>query len=401
MPRQSGRGTGSLATEAIPVVFVTTVFEGADTGPGTYARYLWREFRDDPEINFHIVAPASHEVHPNLHLAGQCGGSLGLYRRVQELAEKVAQSLGPTTIVHGNSAHGMGRFVGYQGSLILQINDYDVATLRGRVLETIRARGGRRLAALAWRRYQEQRVVGRASLLVCNSEFTADAVRTAYAVPSDKIRVVHKAVDTTHFRRPDSLPGDPRPARHTGTRLIFIGADWHRKGLDTLLEAMALMARKVPGLSLAVIGPDRDDVALESLIASLGLQENVDVLGRIPTDLVALHLWHSDIFVLPSRREALGVAVLEAMAAGVPVVAASVGGIPEILRPETEGLLVPPDQPLALAESLVRLLGHADLRSRFVAAGWERSQEFQVRAMALAIKAIYRSLAPPGGELAA
>jgi hypothetical protein len=73
-----------LGASPVRVVFVTTVFEGTDTGPGTYARYLWRAFRDDPDLEFHLVAPEVAETHPRLHASGKGSGPLALYRRVQE-----------------------------------------------------------------------------------------------------------------------------------------------------------------------------------------------------------------------------------------------------------------------------------------------------------------------------
>ena len=83
--------------------------------------------------------------------------------------------------------------------------------------------------------------------------------------------------------------------------------------------------------------------AIRALLQGAGVAERVYLLGRRTRTEVAALLWHSDVLVLPSRREALGVAVLEGMAASLPVVASRAGGIPEILRPGVEGLLVEPE----------------------------------------------------------
>jgi glycosyltransferase involved in cell wall biosynthesis len=382
-----------LAPSPVRVVFVTTVFEGTDTGPGTYARYLWNTFRDDPDLEFHLVAPEVAERHPHLHASGLGSGPLDLYRRVQKTGLRVASGLGPGTIVHGNAAHSMGRFVGYPGSLLVQVNDYDVATFPERALAILRQRGVRRLLGSAWRYWNERRVLRHAALAICNSNFTAAAIRRAYGVCEERTRVIHKAVDTSGFRRPAGFLSDRAEQAPGERRLLFVGADWRRKGLDLLLKALADLASEFPGAVLTVIGPDRNDPALLQEVAGRGLQDRVAILGRLGPDQVARRLWNADVFVLPSRREALGVAVLEAMAAGVPVVATSVGGIPEILRPGKDGILVEPDDPKALAAELRRVLQDSDLRSRLALSGPARATEFSVQAMVRAIKGSYLSVA--------
>ena len=108
--QETATGGRTLLKLVAAVVFVTTVFEGVDTGPGIYAHYLWRAFRDDPEVEFHVVAPEFAERHPRLHAAGTGTGSLDLYRRVQDKAMEVAAAEARRTILHGNSTHGMGRW---------------------------------------------------------------------------------------------------------------------------------------------------------------------------------------------------------------------------------------------------------------------------------------------------
>lgn len=385
------------AREPVRVVFVTTVFEGVDTGPAAYAQYLWAAFGNDPDLEFHVVAPAFRHEHPCLHASGSGGGSLALYARVQRRAREVAGRLGIGTVVHGNSTHSMGRFVGYNGPWMVQVNDYETALFPKRVADIYRQHGVRRLLSFAWRYRHERRVLGSASLAVCNSEYTAETVRAAYGLDPGRLRVIHKAVDTETFRRPARLPPDPRPHRARGARLVFVGSDWQRKGLDVLLEALEAVARVVPEVSLAVIGPDPGEPALRNLLSTRRLADRVDLVGRASREAVACHLWHSDVFVLPTRREALGVAVLEALAAGLPVVAADAGGIPEIVRSGREGLLVPPERAGDLSSALRGLLADPVIRTAMAGAGRRRAEEFSVQVMVRALKETYRSLARTSG----
>jgi glycosyltransferase involved in cell wall biosynthesis len=382
------------------VVFVTTVFEGVDTGPGIFANYLWRAFRDDPDLEFHVVAPEFSASHPRLHAAGHGSGSLDLYRRVQDKALEVVGMCAGPTILHGNSTHGMSRLAGYGGPLIVQVNDYETATFPAAALALLREAGPRKVLSTAWRYRQESRVLRHASLALCNSEYTARIVSAHYRLNPDRVRVLHKAVDTSHFRRPDRLPPDPAPDRPAGGRMVFVGSDWKRKGLDVLIQATALLVSRYPALSLVVIGPDAYDRELLETVRQSGIEGCVKLVGRAPRDMLAQYLWHSDFFVLPSRREALGVAVLEGMAAGLPVIATAVGGIPEILRDGSEGRLVPADHVEALSGAIGEVLSDADRRLRMRSAAVLRAEEFSVRTMTARLKACYADVLQPAGRSA-
>jgi glycosyltransferase involved in cell wall biosynthesis len=259
----------------------------------------------------------------------------------------------------------------------------------------LREAGPRKVLSSAWRYRQESRVLRRASLALCNSEYTADIVGAHYRLGADRVRVLHKAVDTRDLGRPERLPPDPAPDRPAGGRMVFVGTDWKRKGLDVLIQATARLAARDPALSLVVIGPDASDPELFAAIRQAGIERCVKLVGRAPRELLARYLWHSDLFVLPSRREALGVAVLEGMAASLPVVATTVGGIPEIVRDGSEGRLVPADHVEALSGAIEELLGDTDLRLRMRSAAVRRAEEFGLDAMISRLRASYASVLYP------
>jgi glycosyltransferase involved in cell wall biosynthesis len=252
---------------------------------------------------------------------------------------------------------------------------------------------------LAWRRWQEQRVLKHATLAVCNSSYTANVIRHEYGLPEGKTTVIYKAVDTTGFEPPASLPPNPLPGTVKGRRLLFVGTDWHTKGLDVLLRAVAQLKSFMPDLCVAVVGPAKEDVQLNSIIKNLGLRSHVKLVGRLPSYEVARYLWHSDVLVLPSRREALGVAVLEAMAAGVPVVATNVGGIPELVCTPEQGALVAPEDPVSLARAVKNILDSPGRQAAARVAGPQRADQFAVDSMVQKIRLLYRSLAGARGPV--
>jgi glycosyltransferase involved in cell wall biosynthesis len=158
----------------------------------------------------------------------------------------------------------------------------------------------------------------------------------------------------------------------------------HEKGHRTLLEAWPRVLARAPGAYLLVVGEGHLRPELERLAADLGIASRVVFVGRrddIPAVTAAL-----DVAVLPSYREAQGIVVLEAMALSRPIVATRVGGIPEMIEDGVSGLLVPPHDPVAMADAIARLLldhpladtiarrGHDVVHDRF-------SVEFMVRAI--------------------
>jgi teichuronic acid biosynthesis glycosyltransferase TuaC len=203
------------------------------------------------------------------------------------------------------------------------------------------------------------------------------AAAESHGRPRRPIAVVPNGADTSVF-----FPRDPAEAR---TRLglpaderivTYVGKLVERKGVDTLVEAMGLLARRPGGAPLLVaagIGEMRG--ALEARARELGLGERVRFVGKVAHDDVALWMAAGDVFVLPSLSEGLPTVVCEAMACARPVVATAVDGTPEIVREGETGFLVPPREPRALADALARVLDDPELGARLSAAALEIALE--------------------------
>ena len=163
--------------------------------------------------------------------------------------------------------------------------------------------------------------------------------------------------------------------------ILGIGRLVPKKGHDVLIEAVRLLRRRNVAARLEVVGegPLRGD--LEGQIAAAGLTGDIDLLGARPHDEVLNLLRRSTIFALPSTiaadgdRDALPTVITEAMALGTPVVSTAVSGIPEQVDTGRTGLLVPPDDPAALADALELLLSQPELRRRLAIAGRERAAD--------------------------
>jgi glycosyltransferase involved in cell wall biosynthesis len=163
----------------------------------------------------------------------------------------------------------------------------------------------------------------------------------------------------------------------------FLGRLTREKGVDVLEAAFRQLRRRHPDIRLAVWGEGPLRRRLGRVPGSL--------LGG-PTDDVASALAAVDVVAVPSRREGLGLAALEALALGRPVVASAVGGLPEVVRHGAWGWLVPPGDPGALARALADLLGDAAVRRRMGEAGRAFAAGFPAEGLAAAVVRAYRDL---------
>lgn len=248
-------------------------------------------------------------------------------------------------------------------------------------------RGGRARRALMLR---AERALGRrsAAIVACAQDERRAAVEDRIA-PPERVQAILYGVEPQ-----GDAPPDPRLAefRGPGPLLGFVAGLREQKGLPTLLDALELLARDGAAVRFAIVGngPLREEV--ERRIADGPLAATTllaPFAGRVEPYLASL-----DAFVLPSLWEGMPIAVLEAMAMGVPVVASAVDGTPEAISHGRTGLLVPPRDPPALAGALRRLASDASERARMGAAAQADARaRFTVPRMVDEIEALYLRVA--------
>ena len=200
-----------------------------------------------------------------------------------------------------------------------------------------------------------------AGRVIAVSQAVAESLRRNGVIESSKITVVHNGIDIDRFDR----------SRTRSNELpILVGTVGHLapiKGQDVFVRAAALISARRPSVHFVVIGEDKSPQmsyrrSLENLIAELGVSEIVTMPGwrdDMPAVLSSLTL-----FVSAARSEPFGLAIVEAMAAGLPVVAAASEGALEIIEDGISGKLVPADDPEALAQAINDLLDDPHERSR-------------------------------------
>ncbi len=217
----------------------------------------------------------------------------------------------------------------------------------------------------------------------------------AGGVARERTSLIPSSIDPDELK-PSASREDVRAELGAGegdVLLLVLASLVRRKGVDVLLEALAKLGEPRPRLAIAGDGSER--ASLERQATELGLASSVTFLGHRDDKADLLHA--CDVFVLPSRREGLGVAALEAMACGRPVVATDVGGLAEAVRDGRTGLVVPPEDPAALAGALERLSRNADARAAMGAEGPKRVGEgYLAPQMVASYEALYRRVLDGG-----
>jgi glycosyltransferase involved in cell wall biosynthesis len=171
--------------------------------------------------------------------------------------------------------------------------------------------------------------------------------------------------------------------------VLFAGRDMFRKGFPLAVKALRSILRQKPGARLRVLGDEYFHTRAAGRLLSIGTA--VEFLPSQSPDELARHFREASVLVLPSRQEAFGIVLVEAMAAGLPVVAARTGGIPEAVEDDMSGLLHRPGDAADLADKILSVLDDHGLRHKLVKGGLERSKRFSLSAMKESLEQAYYS----------
>lgn len=234
-------------------------------------------------------------------------------------------------------------------------------------------------------RVLERALAPRTDAIVCVSEAERQAALENRVAPAAKLRVIRSGAECPTGLAPD-------------TELEAFAADYplvacltalrEQKTVHVFLEAATLVLQRRPTARLAVVGDGPLKPDLEQRARELGIAEQVRFFAFSHPS--ARQLASLDVYVLPSAWEAFPIAILEAMACGVPQIVTDVGGNSEAVVHGETGLVCPPNQPRALAEAIVTLLDNDGLRARMSTASRARHRRlFRLETMVARIAALY------------
>jgi alpha-maltose-1-phosphate synthase len=360
-------------------------------GAGVHVTYLARELSSLVELTVHCEGadrPGAVAHRPWDHLGG-ANQALG----VVSTDLSMAAAAGSADLVHSHTWYA--NLGGHLASLLHGVPH--VMTVHS--LEPLRPWKAEQLgggyAVSSW--CERVAVESAAAVIAVSDGMRADVLDTYPAVQPSRVHVIRNGIDTTEYAADPETDVLERyavdPARPA---VIFVGRITRQKGVPVLLRAAASLDRAAQ-LVLCAGQPDTPELAaeVEGLVADLRAARSgvIWIPEMLPKRAVIQLLSHATVFACPSLYEPLGIVNLEAMACGTAVVASAVGGIPEVVSDGKTGLLVPPDDPGALAVALNALVGDADTAARMGSAGRERAvAEFGWRAVAAQTTALYAEL---------
>lgn len=246
------------------------------------------------------------------------------------------------------------------------------------------------------RKWIAPRIAAADAVLFC-SEFFANLTRRAWPQHAGKCRVIYNGVRIEEFEQAVAAPVTKK-----GPRLMFAGRISPDKGCHVLVEAFNRVVERYPDAELKLVGPEAvlprsfaidisDDPMVRALsrfydgspyqthlerLASPAALRQMQITGAVPRDQLVSLFRETDVYVMPSIYfEGFGIPIVEAAACRVPTVCSNRGGMPEVVVDNETGLLVPPNDPDALATAILRLMDDPQLRQRMGGAAHRRTAQ--------------------------
>jgi len=253
----------------------------------------------------------------------------------------------------------------------------------------------------------EKDVLRRADRIVAATPAELAQLQWLYQADTRKIVIIPPGVDISRFY---PIPADEAKevigVPPCENMLLYVGRIEPLKGIDVLIEALALLQAQNMTVCLVVIGGDPESAAqtrnadnaemerLQAMCQQAGLKNLVTFLGKRSQDSLPYYYSAAEAVVVPSHYESFGMVALEAMACGTPVVASQVGGLAFLVQDGVTGYTVPVDDPQALAVRLADLLQDHGLRSRLGAQAVEIAHQYAWENIAARMIQLYRKLVP-------
>ncbi|NQX82851.1 MAG: glycosyltransferase family 4 protein [Flavobacteriaceae bacterium] len=223
--------------------------------------------------------------------------------------------------------------------------------------------------------------------IVCISKGVSDVLEQSKLVD---IEIIHSRIDIHKFENSKAISKEKIGIPNDSFVLGIVGAFTWGKGYDTLIEIMCGLKDKYSNIHLVSLGDGKlfDKIKVE--ITKRGLQKNFHLLGH--KNNVGDYLKMFDVFILPAKSEGLGTSILDAQSVSLPVIASNVGGIPEIVKHNSNGLLIESGDYKGFTDAIIELYSDEKLRNRLSEQGVKDVVKFHYKEMAREYDELYKRL---------
>ena len=211
----------------------------------------------------------------------------------------------------------------------------------------------------------------------------------------DKIELIKMGVDIKKFKKAEPHKFRAKFEIDTNPLILFCGYKNYEKGAIHLLQSIKYVIKKIPNAIYLFIGPSTKAFNLVKKALDAELKQHIINIGVVPYDNIKIKINSfaaADVYAMPSRSDAYGIAFLEAFACKKPVIGANIGATPEVIRDNIDGLLVPFGNPKILANAIIKLLKNPELRDKFGENGYEKIKNQTWESVSTSIERIYKKL---------
>lgn len=344
------------------ICFVTSHYGVTKNGPGTFADNFVKMCIKDERFNLTLISSDSDRAKygENLyHIKANSlfGSTFSTAFKIKKLLKRLDREYNFDAVYFNTFRLGLFS-TNFNKPLYNNLNDYYFAVKhKNQSIQRV-------IYNKFWTHFYEK-ILKSAKTNFVNSNYTLEKILSAFNFNRERFKITFKGIDTNKFSY-KYCEIDKK------LNLLFVGSDYNRKGLDIIIEALATLKDQI-NFNLKIVGYDKNQHEnYKKKIEDLGLKESIELLGKRTRDEIVEYHKDAHIYLLPSRREALGVSVIEAAASGTTVIAANCGGIPEIIEGDREGIILKNPTPEDLAKGIIKLYDDPALRKNLTEAAREK-----------------------------
>lgn len=232
-------------------------------------------------------------------------------------------------------------------------------------------------------------------ILTCSNLESKYIIKRSGIRDKSKIQRIKMGVDIKKFEKADPTKFRRKFGIYSRPMVLFCGYKNYEKGAIDLLKSIKYVSKEIPDINYTFIGPSTKGFNIVKQNLSKELRDKILNFGVVPYDNIKVKINSfaaTDIYAMPSRSDAYGIAFLEAFACKKPVIGAKVGATPEIIKENDNGILIPFGNPIVLADNIIKLLKNSSLREQMGENGYNQIKNQSWENISKKIEKIYQSL---------